>query len=42
MRVVAKNTLVKFWSQPERSDSKEALQSWYDEAIKASWGLRRK
>lgn len=37
MRVVAKNTLVKFWSQPECADSKGALQSWFDEAIKASW-----
>jgi len=37
MRVIAKSTLVKFWSQPEFADSKGALQSWYDEAIKASW-----
>lgn len=37
MRVIAKSALVKFWSQPERADSKGALQSWYDEAIKAGW-----
>jgi mRNA interferase HigB len=37
MRVVAKGTLVKFWSQPECSDSKGSLPSWFDEAIKASW-----
>src|SRR5659263_118640 len=37
MRVVAKSTLVKFWCQPECADSKGALQSWFDEAIKASW-----
>ena len=37
MRVVAKSTLVKFWSQPEFSDSKGGLQSWLDEAIKANW-----
>jgi len=37
MRVVAKSTLVKFWSQPECADSKGGLQSWFDEAIKASW-----
>jgi len=37
MRVIAKSTLVKFWSQPEYADSKDALQSWYDEAIKANW-----
>jgi mRNA interferase HigB len=37
MRLIAKSTLVKFWSQPEYADSKGALQSWHDEAIKASW-----
>jgi len=37
MRVVAKSTLVKYWNQPECVDSKGALQSWYDEAIKADW-----
>ena len=37
MRVIARSTLVKFWSQPEYADSKGALQSWFDEAIKASW-----
>lgn len=37
MRVIAKSTLVRFWTQPERSDSEGALQSWHDEAIKADW-----
>lgn len=37
MRVIAKRTLVKFWSQPSYADSQGALQSWYDEAIKADW-----
>lgn len=37
MRVIAKSTLVKFWSQPEYADSQGALQSWYDEAMKATW-----
>ena len=37
MRVIAKSTLVKFWSQPEYKDGKGALQSWYDEAVKAEW-----
>ena len=37
MRVVAKSTLVRFWSQPGCADSQAALQSWYDEAIKAPW-----
>jgi len=41
MRVVAKSTLVKFWSRPGFADSKGALQSWYDEAIKASWKTPR-
>lgn len=37
MRVIAKSTLVKFWSRPDCADAKGALQSWYDEAIKADW-----
>lgn len=37
MRVIARSTLVKFWNQPECTDSKGALRSWYDEAIKANW-----
>jgi mRNA interferase HigB len=37
MRVIAKSSLVKFWSQPRYVDSQGALQSWYDEAIKAEW-----
>jgi mRNA interferase HigB len=37
MRVIAKSTLVKFWNQQGCADAKGALQSWYDEAIKASW-----
>ena len=37
MRVIAKSTLRKFWEQPQYADSKGALESWYDEAIQASW-----
>jgi mRNA interferase HigB len=37
MRVIAKSTLVRFWNQPECNDAKGALQSWYDEAMKADW-----
>jgi mRNA interferase HigB len=37
MRVIAKSTLVRFWNKPEHNDAKGALQSWYDEAAKASW-----
>jgi len=36
MRAIAKSTLMKFWSQPERANSRGALQSGYAEAIKAS------
>jgi mRNA interferase HigB len=39
MRVIAKSTLVKFWSQPGCADSRGALQSWYNEAIKANWKI---
>jgi mRNA interferase HigB len=37
MRVIAKSTLVKFWRQPEHKDAIGALQSWYEEVIKADW-----
>ncbi len=37
MRVIAKSTLFRFWSQPEHADSEGSLQSWHDEASKASW-----
>lgn len=37
MRVIARSTLVKFWSRPEFADARGALQSWYDEALKADW-----
>ena len=37
MRVIAKSTLVRFWGKPEYADSKGALQSWYDDVLKASW-----
>ena len=37
MRVIAKSTLVKFWSQPDCVDAKASLQSWHDEALKADW-----
>ena len=37
MRIIAKSTLVRFWSRPEFKDAAGALQSWHDEAIKASW-----
>ena len=37
MRVIAKSSLVKFWNQSGRSDAKNPLQSWHDEAQKANW-----
>lgn len=37
MRVIAKSTLVKFWSRSDHADSKCALQSWFDEVSKANW-----
>ena len=37
MRVIAKSSLVRFWNEPEFADSKAALHSWHDEAIKAQW-----
>lgn len=37
MRVIAKSTLVRFWGKPECADSRGALQSWYDEVLKANW-----
>ncbi len=37
MRLIAKSTLVRFWQQPECTDSKSSLQSWHDEVAKASW-----
>jgi len=37
MRVIAKSTLVRFWSQPGREDAQGALESWHDEALKAAW-----
>jgi mRNA interferase HigB len=37
MRVIAKSTLKKFWERPGCGDSRGALESWHEEAIKASW-----
>lgn len=37
MRVIAKSSLVKFWQNPQFKDAQAALNSWYDEAIKANW-----
>ncbi len=37
MRVIAKSTIKKFWEKPAYSDSRGALESWYEETIKANW-----
>ncbi len=37
MRVIARSTLVKFWSRPGCADSEGALRSWHDEAVNANW-----
>lgn len=35
MRIISRNTLIKFWQQfPE---SEQSLKSWYDEALNAKW-----
>ena len=35
MRVIAKSTLMKFWRLAGHGDARGALESWYEEAIKA-------
>ena len=37
MRVIAKRSLVKFYSKPSYADAQGALQSWHDETLKADW-----
>ena len=37
MRVIAKSTLRKFWETPIYQDAQGPLESWYDEAIVATW-----
>lgn len=37
MRVIAKSTLKKFWERPGYADAQGPLESWYDEAMQASW-----
>lgn len=37
MRVIAKSTLKKFWEKAAYKDAKGAIESWYNEAVKASW-----
>ena len=37
MRVIAKRTLARVWSEPAYADSKGALQIWHDETIAVHW-----
>jgi mRNA interferase HigB len=37
VRVIAKSTLKKFWHRPGCGDSRGPLESWYEEALNASW-----
>lgn len=37
MRVIAKSTLKKFWEKPACADARAPLESWYEEALKATW-----
>ncbi len=37
MRVIAKNTLRRFWSQRPYNDAQGSLEAWHDEARSAKW-----
>ena len=37
MHVISRKTLVEFFQQPERGDSKGPLEAWYYEAKHAQW-----
>jgi len=37
VRVIAKNSLKKFWEKPGCADARGPLHSWYEEARKAVW-----
>ncbi len=37
MRVIAKSTLRRFWSQGRYNDAQGPLQAWHDEACSAQW-----
>ena len=37
MRVVAKSTLKKFWQHSAYGDAQGPLESWYEEALRATW-----
>lgn len=37
MRVIAKSTLKKFWAHSDYRDAQAPLESWYEEALNATW-----
>lgn len=37
MSIIARNSLQEFWERPGCADARDALHSWYTEAIKATW-----
>lgn len=37
MHIVARSTLVSFYSTPEYADAKESLEAWFAEASAATW-----
>lgn len=37
MRVISKKTLKEFYANPLYKDSKDSLEAWYNEALKANW-----
>ncbi len=37
MRVIAKSTLQRFWSEKRYGDSKSPLEAWHDEACNDNW-----
>ncbi len=37
MRVISKKTLKEFYENPLYSDSKDSLEAWHNEVLKANW-----
>ncbi|ABX37431.1 conserved hypothetical protein [Delftia acidovorans SPH-1] len=37
MHIVARSTLVNFYSRPEHADAKGPLEAWFDMAARAQW-----
>jgi len=37
MRIIARSTLLKFWSNSDYSDSEQALRAWFEETKNSVW-----